>query len=219
MSENERIAEVEASRARILADGDRTRRQIERALHDGVQQRLVTLSLEARLAAEQAAQEGSPDLHDKLGRLADSLDDAFEQLRDVARRIHPAVLSHGGMGAALRSLARRCEVPVTLELPEGPRLPEAVELSAYYVVAEALANAARHAQASSIHVRAQVEEGHLELEVRDDGSGGAAPEGGTGLISLSDRVQALGGTVSLLSAPGEGTTVVARIPITDRGSV
>ena len=213
MSDSERIAELEASLARILAGADRARRQIERDLHDGVQQRLLTLSLEARLAAEQAAKEGSSDLHDKLCGLAESLDEAFEQLREVARRTHPAVLSHGGIAAALRSLARLSDVPVKLELGDNLRLPETVELSAYYIVAEALTNVATHAEASSVRVRAQIEEDHLVLEIADDGIGGADPESGAGLIGLSDRVHALGGTLQVTSAAGEGTTLVARIPI------
>jgi signal transduction histidine kinase len=218
MDETKRISELEASRARILAAADDARRRIERALHDGVQQRLVTLSLEARLAAEQASQDGSPDLHDKLRELADSLDRTFEQLREVARTIHPAVLSHGGLPAALRSLARGAEVPVELELPEAGPLPEPVALSAYYIVAEAMSNADRHAQATKARIRAEVIDDHLEVEVSDDGIGGADPAGGSGLVSLADRAQALGGTLDLSSPAGQGTTLLARLPLSAPGS-
>jgi signal transduction histidine kinase len=207
--------ELAASRARIVAAGDQARRRIERDLHDGTQQRLVSLVLDLR-AAEAAVPPERPELRAQLARIADALTGALEELRDLSRGIHPAILSEGGLPPALKALARRSPVPVELEVDTPARLPEPVEVAAYYVVSEALANAAKHAQASVAHVQAQARDGHLHLTVRDDGVGGATPGGGSGLVGLADRVEALGGTIRLDSPVGQGTTLQVDLP-THRG--
>jgi signal transduction histidine kinase len=209
--------ELAASRARIVAAGDQARRRIERDLHDGTQQRLVSLVLDLR-TAEAAVAPSQPELRGQLGRVADGLTGALDELRELSRGIHPAILSEGGLVPALRSLARRSAVPVELELDVPGRLPEPVEVAAYYVVSEALANAAKHAQASVAQVEAKAGDGHLALSVRDDGVGGAAPGGGSGLVGLADRVEALGGTITVTSPAGRGTTLHIDLPTRDRPS-
>jgi signal transduction histidine kinase len=209
--------ELAASRARIVAAGDQARRRIERDLHDGTQQRLVSLVLDLR-AAEAAVPPERPELRAQLDRAADGLTGALEELRELSRGIHPAILSEGGLAPALKALARRSSVPVELELDVPARLPEPVEVAAYYVVSEALANAAKHAQASVAQVEAQAHDGLLHLSVRDDGVGGAAPRGGSGLVGLADRVEALGGTIKVHSPPGHGTRLLIDLPIQDRPS-
>jgi signal transduction histidine kinase len=204
--------QLAASRARIVATADETRRRIERDLHDGIQQRLVSLGLELR-----AAEEGMPpyeaELKRELARVTDGLADALYELRELARGIHPAILSEGGLGPALKALARRSAVPVELEVDIEARLPEQVEVASYFVVSEALANAAKHARASVAHVDVEVVGSHLQVLVRDDGLGGADPSRGSGLTGLADRVQALGGTLTVLSPPGRGTTMRAELPL------
>jgi signal transduction histidine kinase len=209
--------ELAASRARIVAAGDQARRRIERDLHDGTQQRLVSLVLDLR-AAEAAMSPERPELRAQLARIAEGLAGALEELRELSRGIHPAILSEGGLGPALKALARRSAVPVELEVDVEARLPEAVEVAAYYVVSEALANAAKHAHASVAHVGAQARDGLLHLSVRDDGVGGAAPGGGSGLVGLADRVEALGGTIRVRSPAGQGTRLQIDLPIHDRPS-
>jgi signal transduction histidine kinase len=209
--------ELAASRARIVAAGDQARRRIERDLHDGTQQRLVSLVLDLR-AAEAAVPPERPELRAQLARVADGLTGALEELRELSRGIHPAILSEGGLGPALKALARRSAVPVELEVDVQARLPEPVEVAAYYVVSEALANAAKHAHASVAHVEAQARDGLLHLSVRDDGVGGAAPGGGSGLVGLADRVEALGGTIRVRSPAGRGTRLQIDLPIHDRPS-
>ncbi|TDC42176.1 CHASE3 domain-containing protein [Micromonospora sp. KC213] len=204
-----------ASRARVVAAGDQARRRIERDLHDGTQQRLVSLILALR-AAEAAVPPGSPELRKQLSRAVDGLSDALEELRELSRGIHPAILSEGGLRPALRALARRSAVPVDLAVDVPARLPEQVEVGAYYVVSEALANAAKHADASVVEVEARLAAGRLHLSVRDDGTGGADPGRGSGLVGLADRVHALGGTLSVTSPVGSGTTLVVDLPATER---
>jgi signal transduction histidine kinase len=204
-------AQLAASRARVVAASDETRRRIERDLHDGIQQRLVSLGLDLRFA-EEGVPPYEAELKKELAHLADGLTDVLDELRETSRGIHPAILSEGGLGPALKGLARRSAVPVDLEVDVQTRLPERVEVASYFMVSEALANAAKHAQASVAHVDVEVVGSYLHVSVRDDGVGGADPSLGTGLIGLADRVQALGGTLSLLSPPDKGTTIRVELP-------
>ena len=205
--------ELTASRARVVAAADEARRRIERDLHDGAQQRLVSLALELR-AAEGAVPTDLTELRAQLRATAEGLSGVLTELQEIARGIHPAILSKGGLGAALRTLARRSVVPVELELDAAdPRLPDRVEVAAYYVVSEALTNAAKHARASVIHVRVVREEAHLLLSISDDGVGGADAGRGSGLIGLKDRVESLGGTIEIASTADDGTSIRARLPI------
>jgi signal transduction histidine kinase len=214
MANAESRAELTASRVRIVTAADNTRRRIERDLHDGIQQRLVSLGLDLRTTQSAAAAEHA-DLAKQLGRVADGLGDALTELQELSRGIHPAILSQGGLGPALRALARRSAVPVELDVDLGStRLPAPIEVAAYYVVSEALANAAKHARASVVNVDGRVGGGRLHLRVRDDGGGGATVAHGSGLIGLSDRVQALGGTIGIRSPAGEGTTLEIDLPLT-----
>jgi len=207
-------AQLAASRARVVAAADETRRRIERDLHDGIQQRLVSLALELRFS-----EEGMPshqiEAKRAVARVADGLTDALDEVRELARGIHPAILSEGGLGPALKALARRSAVPVELEVDIESQLPERVEVATYFVVSEALANAAKHARASVAHVRVTTARSLLQVSIRDDGAGGADPARGSGLIGLTDRVQALNGTLSVLSPPGQGTTIQVELPLDD----
>ena len=207
--------ELTASRARIAAAADETRRRIERDLHDGAQQRLISLALRLK-AAQAAIPAGLEALRAELGQVAAGLTSTADELRDYARGIHPAILSDGGLAAALKSLARRSPVPVRLELGTNARLPEQVEVAAYYVAAEALANAAKHAHAAAIHVTLEEACGTVRLSVSDDGVGDADPAHGSGLVGLRDRVAAAGGTLLLSSRPGKGTHLVAELPVSSR---
>ena len=206
-------AEVTASRARIVAAADQARRRIERDLHDGAQQRLVSLELQLR-GARAVVPPQSGGLGADLESIEAGLAAALGELREIARGIHPAILADGGLGPALRALARRSPVPVDLKVPATGRLPEQVEVSAYYVVAEALTNAARHARASAVSVEAAIAGDRLCVTVRDDGAGGADLAGGTGLAGLKDRVEALGGRIVLHSPRGAGTSLHAEFPLT-----
>jgi signal transduction histidine kinase len=207
-------AQLTASRARIVAAGDDARRRIERDLHDGAQQRLVTMALQLQ-AAQAAVPPGSSDLAARLHDLVDEANSALDDLRELARGIHPAVLAEHGLPPALQALARRCPVPVRLDVRTDARLPEPVEIAAYYLVAEALTNAAKHANASTVHVEVGIGDPGdvLCVRVRDDGRGGARASAGTGLIGLGDRVEALGGRLWVQSAVGAGTTVHADLPL------
>ncbi|MFC7645002.1 sensor histidine kinase [Streptosporangium lutulentum] len=207
-------AELTASRARVVAAADETRRRIERDLHDGTQQRLVTLGLELR-AAEAAAPPGLEKLRQQLSHTAQGLAGAAEDLQEISRGIHPAVLSRGGLGPALKTLARRSVVPVELNVVADRRLAERIEVAAYYVVSEALTNAAKHAHASVVSVDLDVGEGNLRLSICDDGVGGANPAEGSGLIGLRDRVEALGGRLEITSPVEGGTALFVRIPNPD----
>ncbi|MGW0821279.1 PAS domain S-box protein [Streptomyces sp. NPDC002845] len=207
-------AQLTASRARVVAAGDASRRRIERDLHDGVQQRLVSLRLDLR-TAESMLEDRSCELAQQLTHVGKGLDDAFQDLLQVARGIHPAILSRGGLGPALRALARRSSVPVDLDLRlSSGRLPEQLEVAAYYVTSECLTNAVKHARASVVSVEAREHGGTVELTIRDDGVGGAEPGKGSGLIGLIDRVEAIGGRLSVTSPPGSGTTLKVRLPVT-----
>jgi len=204
-------SELIASRARVVAAADQTRRRLERDLHDGIQQRLVSLALKARTIGMMTLQP-TGEIQGEMSLLADGLGTALDELREISRGIHPAILSEAGLGPALEALARRSAVPVELDLNLGPWLGEHVEAAGYYVASEALANAAKHARASVIEVRADGRDGALALSIRDDGIGGADPGRGSGIIGLKDRVEALGGTISVLSPPGHGTTLHVQLP-------
>jgi signal transduction histidine kinase len=204
-------AELSASRARIVAAADETRRRIERDLHDGIQQRLVSLALKAR-TIETMTPRAAGETPDELSLLADGLGTALDELREISRGIHPAILSEAGLGPALRALARRSAVPVELDLNLSSQYGDQLEVAAYYIASEALTNAAKHAQASVIDMRVDGCDGALTLVIRDDGIGGADPGLGTGIIGLQDRVEALGGTISVLSRPGNGTTLHVHLP-------
>ena len=207
-------AALTASRARIVATADATRRRIERDLHDGAQQRLVSLSLQLRTAQTTVAPDAA-ELKAQLDRVAVGLTEVLDELREIARGIHPAALAEGGLRPALKALASRSVVPVRLDVRVEGRLAEQVELAAYYVVSEALTNTAKHASASGVHVKVEAGEGVVRIEVRDDGRGGATFAHGSGLVGLKDRVEALGGQLSLHSAPGAGTTVTIALPRDD----
>jgi len=208
-------AALTASRARIVATADATRRRIERNLHDGAQQRLVSLALNLR-AAEAAARPGNGDLVQQLDEVAAGLDGVLQDLREIARGLHPAVLADGGLPPALKTLARRSSVPVDLDIRVERRLPDPVEIAAYYTVAEALTNAAKHASATTADVHVAESDGVLHLRVRDDGRGGADFSHGSGLLGLKDRAEALGGRLDLLSPSGAGTTLEISLPLPDR---
>jgi len=204
-------AALAASRARVVAAADEARRRIERDLHDGAQQRLVTLAL--RLRELQAAPPEAGELARRLDSLAAGLDAALQELREIAGGIYPAVLVEGGLGPALRTLVRRCPIPVDLHVQVPDRPPYPVEIAAYYVVSEALTNTAKHSGASAADVEVVVAGGALRVRVSDNGRGGANTSHGSGLIGLKDRVEAQGGTITLRSPPGEGTTVDVRVPV------
>jgi signal transduction histidine kinase len=206
------LAELAASRARVVAAADETRRRIERDLHDGTQQHLVSLVLGLR-ATESKVPAELGEIQAEISRTADALTSAVEDLQEMSRGIHPAILARGGLGPALKALARRAGVPVELDVRGDRDLPDAVEVACYYVVSEVLTNVTKHAQASLVHVELELTSSTVELLIRDDGIGGADPSRGSGLIGLSDRVAALGGTLAIASPTGGGTTVTASIPI------
>ena len=207
-------AQLTASRARLVATADQTRLRIERDLHDGAQQRLVSLALQLR-AAQAAIPPQHGELSTELGRVAAELTSTLDELREYARGIHPAILAERGLVPALKALARRSPIPVGLQMQLEGRLPEQVEVSAYYVVSEALANAAKHAHASGITVAAEATDEVLRIVVRDNGAGGAGFTRGTGLVGLRDRVEALGGRIVLDSPRAAGTTLRVELPLTD----
>lgn len=208
-------ADLTASRVRIVAAADDARRRIERDLHDGAQQRLVSLGLDLR-AVEAQVPPGLETLKDQMSQLISSVVAVSEDLQELSRGIHPAILSRGGLGPALKTLARRSSVPVELDVAVDRRLPESAEATAYYVVAEALTNAAKHARASVVWVSASTGAAGLDLAIRDDGIGGADVTKGSGLIGLTDRVQAVGGQLTISSRPGSGTSLVVAIPFESR---
>src|SRR4051794_37796654 len=206
------VAELTTSRARIVAAADQARRRIERDLHDGAQQRLVHAIVTLKLLRNALAGvdgEG-PELVDEA---IENAERANEELRELARGIHPSILTSGGLGQALPALARRSAIPVTLEVRSDARLPEHVEVTAYFVVSEALTNAAKHAHASSVQVVVDTADGDVRLSISDDGVGGADLTRGSGLVGLKDRVEALGGTLIVHSRPGQGTRLIAAVPL------
>jgi signal transduction histidine kinase len=216
--ENERLAaelrakveELSASRARIVQSSDAARRRLERDLHDGAQQRLVSLALRLRILRSRV--DGNPEALRELEAAHKELDQALDELRELARGIHPSVLSDRGLDAALEGLAHRAPLPVELEGTPGGRLPERVESAAYFVVAEALTNVARYSKATHASVKVTRDDGRVLVEVSDDGVGGADPSAGSGLRGLLDRVSALEGMLQVDSRPGRGTMVRAVIP-------
>jgi signal transduction histidine kinase len=197
------------SRARIVRAADDARRRIERDLHDGAQQRLVGVALRLRLAREQAPG-GARQLIDEA---ASELAEALDELRELARGIHPTILTDRGLEPALRLVAVRSAVPVDLDAELLERLPPPHEAALYFTASEALANVGRYSQASRVTVRLRQENGHAVIEVADDGVGGADPSAGTGLRFLADRVEALGGFLEVASPPGVGTTIRAGVPV------
>jgi signal transduction histidine kinase len=209
-----RVTEQAAAQARTIAAVDDTRRRIERDLHDGLQQRLVTLGLQVR-AAEVSVPPSDAELKWELARVAEGLMGALQDVREISRGIHPAILSERGLEHAVKALVRRSPIPVNLNLRMPGRLPDRVEANAYYIVLEALANVAKHANAETVMVCVEAGRGVLSLSVRDDGVGGAAPDG-SGLTGLRERAEALGGTLKLTSPPGRGTSVDVRLPAAAR---
>jgi signal transduction histidine kinase len=205
-------AELEASKARIISATDETRRRIERDLHDGIQQQLLSLLLELR-SAEAAVPSEMGELRAHHARMERGLDSVLTELREISRGIHPAILTEAGLGPTLKTLARRSALPVELELRYQRRLPEHVAVAAYYVVSEALTNAAKHAQASVVKIDVVEQDAIVKLVIRDDGVGGADPSHGTGLAGLADRIEALGGRLEIVSPAGSGTTLSIEIPV------
>jgi signal transduction histidine kinase len=206
----DRLAELRASRERIVAAGDAERRRLERNLHDGAQARLVSVALQLRVIQNRVRTD--PDAAEQLLTSAgDELSQSLEELRELARGLHPAVLDHG-LNAALDSLASRASVATTVSFESPERLPEPVELAAYFVACEALANVGKYAQATTASVRVSRRGGMAVIEIADDGVGGADETAGTGLRGLADRVAALDGTLRILSPPGGGTVVTAELP-------
>lgn len=197
------------SRARVVAASDESRRAVERDLHDGAQQRLVTIALKLR-SHQQAA---LPDATRLIDEVASDIEEVLHELRELAHGLHPPMLAAGGLRPALRGLARRAPIPVRLDIQVDNRLPERIEVAAYYVVGEALTNVAKHAHASLAVVVVTATDEVLTVSVADDGVGGADPGRGSGLLGMRDRVEALGGTMSVTSPP-EGTTLIANLPIT-----
>jgi signal transduction histidine kinase len=205
-------AELDASRARIVATADATRRRIERDLHDGAQQQLVSLALEVR-AAQASVPEEMNQHRDELSRIAEGLTTALDGLRETALGLHPAILAEGGLGPALKTLAHRSPIPVELEVRTVGRLSESLEVAAYYVVSETLTNAAKHSRASRVRVEVELRDRALCIAVADDGVGGADATRGSGLLGLRDRVEANGGTISIESREGAGTSLTAVLPL------
>ncbi|MDX6436117.1 MAG: hypothetical protein QOK34_951 [Gaiellaceae bacterium] len=205
-------SELAASRARIVAAADETRRRVERDLHDGVQQRLVSLALEVR-AVQAALPPAVDEAQTELSHVVEGLTGALDELREISRGIHPAILSEGGLGPALRTLARRAPIPVALDVRVEDGLPDGVEVAAYYAVSEMITNTAKHAQASTVEIDVGCADRILHISVRDDGIGGADPARGSGLVGLRDRIETQGGTISVRSPQGEGTTVDIALPL------
>ena len=206
----ESSAELAASRRRIVAAADEARRRIERDLHDGIQQRLIALTFRARAMGRRPPAE----LPGLAAELSEGLKEVSDELREVSRGIHPTILTEAGLGPALRALARRSNVPIDVDVKLDERLPAPVEAAAYYIASEALTNVEKHARATGVELIASHDDAVLVLEVRDDGIGGVDPEHGSGILGLTDRVEALGGMISIVSPPNGGTTLSVELPIT-----
>jgi signal transduction histidine kinase len=204
-----RLEELRESRLRIVEAGDAARRRIERDLHDGAQQLLVALALQIRMLKARAK---DPELEPLIDELSEQLDAALGELRELARGIHPTILSDHGLGPAIDALASRVTVPIVSRVAVQDRLPERVEAAIYFLIAEALTNVARYAHASSVRLDVSLDSGHVVVVIADDGVGGVDPSAGSGLRGLQDRVAALGGTLTIESPPGAGTLLQARIP-------
>jgi signal transduction histidine kinase len=201
-----------ASRRRIVTASDDARRRIERNLHDGTQQRLVSLGLSVRAAQADVPPELA-SLRAQLSKIATGLADTAAELQEISRGIHPANLAQNGIGPALRTLARRSPIPVDVEVTTDTRLPEPIEVAAYYAASEALTNAAKHARATRVDVSLRWRDDDVLLSISDDGIGGADPACGSGLVGLIDRVSALGGAFDIQSVPGAGTQITAEFPL------
>jgi signal transduction histidine kinase len=199
------------SRARILAASDETRRRIERDLHDGVQQRLVTQALLLSGIRDRVP----ADVRAEVDRVRDEMAATRQELRDISQGVHPAILVEAGLGAAIRALARRSPLPVRVQLQVGGRLPGSCEVTAYYVAAEAFTNAAKHADASAVEILIEQADGMLRVQVSDDGAGGADASRGSGLTGLRDRVEAVGGSMTVHSPAGAGTVLTVLLPVRD----
>jgi signal transduction histidine kinase len=209
-------AELTASRARIVITADETRRRIERDLHDGAQQRLVSLVLQLR-AAQASVPADQRELATELDRVATGMASALDELREFARGIHPAILAEGGLAPALRTLTRRAALPVQLTVQTNGRLPERIEVATYYIISEALANTTKHAHASTATIDVHIQHEQLHVTIKDNGVGGADYTRGSGLVGLKDRIDALGGHLTLHSPPGTGTTLTIRLPLIENG--
>jgi signal transduction histidine kinase len=215
IANTESKTELAASRRRIVAASDEARRRIERDLHDGTQQRLVSLGLAVR-AAEASVPPNLSDLRAELSKIAAGLAEAATELQEISRGIHPANLSQSGVGAALRTLARRSTIPVVVNVAIEGRLPETIEVATYYVASEALANATKHADATEIEVSLEEQESRVLLTIHDNGIGGADPARGSGLVGLIDRIEALGGSIDIRTMPADGTRITAQLPLGPR---
>jgi signal transduction histidine kinase len=211
--DNERLLdEIRASRARIVAASDAERRRIERNIHDGAQQQLVAHALELRMLQEVAGSSQPQQIREMLEAAGKNVETALDELRELARGLHPSVLATDGLPPALRQLATRAPLPVTVNTPPE-RFPEAIESTAYFIACEALANIAKYARASNAEISIQRKDGRLLVEITDDGIGGAKQNEGSGLAGLADRVAAVDGTLTVLSPPGHGTTIKADLPL------
>jgi len=204
-------ADLIASRARLVSAGDEQRRRLERNLHDGAQQHLVAVALKLKVARRQLDRDVQAAAA-TLDNAIDELNVGLEELREIARGLHPAILTDNGLGPALGALVKRLPVEVELDVPDG-RLPAAVEATAYYIVSEALTNVVKHARAEHVVVSVRRDGDTLRCGVSDDGVGGADPDAGSGIVGLRDRAEAAGGTLSVVSLPGKGTVVSAALPI------
>jgi PAS domain S-box-containing protein len=206
--------DLRSSRARIVRAGDEQRRKLERNLHDGAQQRLVALALTLRLARRQVETVQTEAAAASLAAAAEELDLALEELRELARGLHPAALTDQGLAAAIGAAAKRLPIPVEITAPDQ-RLPDGIEATVFYIVSEALTNVVKHAEASKANVTISVDEDTVRFEVIDDGRGGADPAGGSGILGLRDRAEAAGGTLFVVSPPGRGTICTAQLPLSD----